>query len=192
MVAQKNASNVVRNRLISHQEKVIRLTELQRALYTVRAKKNRQALLNFFNLNNTNKFSILNNAGATLTHKNVSNVKKGKKKIPVFSSGNTGIFLLNANYLRNHTPNSKSTKPYSFGNGDIFVNPIKAGSSKKTAAAPKNSNGCVKQTTKKYTSRKSPPYPANKCCGKEMVGSNNLMYISKATKAGSCRWIKKK
>ena len=55
---------------------------------------------------------------------------------------------------------------------------------------PVTSNGCVKQTTKKYTSRKSPPYPAAKCCGQTFPGNNGLMYVSQPDKKGTCRWIK--
>jgi hypothetical protein len=190
------------NRLRKHREVVIKLTALQNALHSIRVKKNRQALLNFFNKNNKNKLSILNNAGATLSHINVLNVSKGKKKIPVYTpNGNGNVFLLNANSLRNtgynHSPNAKNKGPYSYGNGYIFVNPLKVGSKPKkqgtlkTKGAPTAFGGCVKQTTKKYTSRKSPPYPANECCGKELMGSNGLIYISKATKSGSCRWVKK-
>ena len=37
---------------------------------------------------------------------------------------------------------------------------------------------CVKQTTKKYTSpkRKSPPYPANECCGETYEGNDGNTY----------------
>jgi hypothetical protein len=51
-------------------------------------------------------------------------------------------------------------------------------------------NGCVKQTTKKYTSRKSPAYPANKCCGQVLPGNNGVMYLAKSGKTGICRWVK--
>ena len=54
----------------------------------------------------------------------------------------------------------------------------------------RNSKKCVKQTTKKYTSakRKSPPYPANECCGKEMMGNNKKMWRSVRNKKGVCQW----
>jgi hypothetical protein len=55
---------------------------------------------------------------------------------------------------------------------------------------PLDNTGCVKQTTKKYTSRKSPPYPAAKCCGQVFPGKNGLMYVSQADKKGTCRWTK--
>lgn len=54
----------------------------------------------------------------------------------------------------------------------------------------KDSKKCVKQTTKKYTSakRKSPPYPANECCGKELMGNNKKMWKSIRNKKGVCQW----
>jgi hypothetical protein len=50
---------------------------------------------------------------------------------------------------------------------------------------------CVKQTTKKYTGRKSPPYKANECCGKTKKGNDGLMYVSVVNVKGVCRWVKK-
>lgn len=55
----------------------------------------------------------------------------------------------------------------------------------------KKPTGCAKQTTKKYTSRKSPPYPANQCCGQKKRGKDG-MYVSKPNKNGVCRWIRQK
>ena len=54
----------------------------------------------------------------------------------------------------------------------------------------KDSKKCVKQTTKKYTSpkRKSPPYPANECYGKELMGNNKKMWKSIRNKKGVCQW----
>ena len=49
--------------------------------------------------------------------------------------------------------------------------------------------GCSKQSTKKYKSRKSPPYPANKCCNSKKKGNDGKMYLSKK-KGRSCRWSK--
>lgn len=48
---------------------------------------------------------------------------------------------------------------------------------------------CSKQSTKKYTSRKSPPYPANQCCGETKLGNDGVMYVSVANVKGVCRWI---
>ncbi len=47
---------------------------------------------------------------------------------------------------------------------------------------------CTIQSTKKYLSRNSPPYPANKCCKKTLKGNDNQMYISVANKNGVCAW----
>ena len=51
---------------------------------------------------------------------------------------------------------------------------------------------CVEQTTKKYTGRKSPSYPANECCGETKKGNDGLMYVSKPNKKGICKWYKVK
>lgn len=47
---------------------------------------------------------------------------------------------------------------------------------------------CVKQTLKKYTTRNSPPYPANKCKTKKKKGNDGKFYISKA-KGGTYKWV---
>jgi len=44
---------------------------------------------------------------------------------------------------------------------------------------------CERQTSKKYTSRPSPPYPANECAGEVMNGNDGQMYIS--SKVGAQR-----
>lgn len=49
---------------------------------------------------------------------------------------------------------------------------------------------CERQTTKKYTSRNSPPYKANECCGSTKTGNDGQKYTSKADKNGVCRWAK--
>jgi hypothetical protein len=46
------------------------------------------------------------------------------------------------------------------------------------------------QTTKKYLSRPSPPYPANKCCGKTMTGNDGAKYIAAQNAFGICAWKK--
>jgi len=48
---------------------------------------------------------------------------------------------------------------------------------------------CIIQTQKKYTSRKSPPYPANECCGEVKMGNDGKGYISLGNKNGVCRWV---
>ena len=54
----------------------------------------------------------------------------------------------------------------------------------------KSPSGCVKQTQARYTSptRKSPPYPANKCCGERMIGNDGQLYESKRNVLNVCSW----
>ena len=47
---------------------------------------------------------------------------------------------------------------------------------------------CVKQYTSKYSSRPSPPFPANKCPKRKMVGNDGRMYTSVPDKNGVHRW----
>ena len=49
---------------------------------------------------------------------------------------------------------------------------------------------CVMETTKKYLSRPSPPYPANKCCGKTMTGNDGAKYTAVQKVSGICAWKK--
>ena len=49
---------------------------------------------------------------------------------------------------------------------------------------------CAMQTTKKYLSRPSPPYPANKCCGKTMTGNDGAKYNAIKGVSGICTWKK--
>ena len=56
-----------------------------------------------------------------------------------------------------------------------------------------SSRNAIKQhskTLKKYKNRKSPPYPANEYCGKQMKGNDGYMYISKLNKNNICSWKK--
>ena len=48
---------------------------------------------------------------------------------------------------------------------------------------------CEAQVTNKYLTRKSPPYPANKCCGKIKRGNDDRKYQSIPNKNGVCRWV---
>jgi len=57
--------------------------------------------------------------------------------------------------------------------------------------SPSNDTGCVIQTTAKYVSRDSPPYPGNKCCNRELRGNDGNMWVSKPNTAGICSWKKK-
>jgi hypothetical protein len=47
---------------------------------------------------------------------------------------------------------------------------------------------CTIQTTKRYTARSSPPYPANKCCGKTLKGNDGKKYVSEPGALGICAW----
>ena len=49
---------------------------------------------------------------------------------------------------------------------------------------------CVKQTSKKYTERPSPPIKAKDCKGKTKKGNDGSMYVSKAASNGVYRWSK--
>lgn len=50
--------------------------------------------------------------------------------------------------------------------------------------------GCTRQTTSKYTSRPSPPYPANECCDKVYRGNDGQIYQSQMAKNGVYRWVR--
>lgn len=52
------------------------------------------------------------------------------------------------------------------------------------------SSRCVRQTTKKYLTRPSPPFPANLCCGISLMGNDGHVYQSVASSTGVCRWVK--
>lgn len=47
---------------------------------------------------------------------------------------------------------------------------------------------CDVQTQNKYTSRPSPPYPANECCGEQKRGNDGRMYVSVRNARGICAW----
>lgn len=49
-------------------------------------------------------------------------------------------------------------------------------------------SNCIRQTTSKYTSRPSPPYPANDCKGETKKGNDGNMYISKSNAKGIFQW----
>ena len=50
---------------------------------------------------------------------------------------------------------------------------------------------CEQQTSKKYTSRPSPPFPANHeaCRGTIKRGQNGKMYVSKRDSIGIFKWV---
>ena len=47
-----------------------------------------------------------------------------------------------------------------------------------------------KKTEKKYKHRKSPPYPANENCNRQMIGNDGNLYISKPNINNICSWKK--
>ena len=52
-------------------------------------------------------------------------------------------------------------------------------------------SGCQPQFTKKYLSRSSPNFPANKCRGQTLTGQDGThMYLSKKDSRGIYRWVK--
>lgn len=65
---------------------------------------------------------------------------------------------------------------------------------KKKAAHSKargKSGSCVNMShLQKYKDRPSPPYPANMCCGRIMLGNDRRRYISKPASNGICRWVR--
>lgn len=67
---------------------------------------------------------------------------------------------------------------------------VKKTSPKKVSST--ESSGCTLQNTSKYQNRPSPAYPANKCCGRIMVGNDGNLYESKKSSNGVCRWMKMK
>jgi hypothetical protein len=50
--------------------------------------------------------------------------------------------------------------------------------------------GCRQSTRSKYykSTRHSPPFPANECCGRIMRGNDGRMYESRRATSGDCRW----
>lgn len=48
--------------------------------------------------------------------------------------------------------------------------------------------GCVRQYTKKYSLRPSPPFPANKCCWQKKKGNDGNLYVSTPNTNGICTW----
>ena len=50
---------------------------------------------------------------------------------------------------------------------------------------------CDRKTSKKYTSRPSPPYPANQCSeGTRKKGNDTTYYVTESDKNGTLRWVK--
>ncbi len=47
---------------------------------------------------------------------------------------------------------------------------------------------CEQKHTKKYTSRASPPYPANECRGHQRMGNDGKQWVSTRASNGVYRW----
>ena len=60
----------------------------------------------------------------------------------------------------------------------------------KQKATPKSPGSCPRMTTKKYTTRPGPPFPAQMCRGYGMKGNNGKWYVSKPASNGIYRWVK--
>ena len=54
---------------------------------------------------------------------------------------------------------------------------------------PASKSKCVKQTQKKYTTRSSPPFPANECKNQTKKGNNGKFFKSVVDKNGVFKWI---
>jgi hypothetical protein len=68
--------------------------------------------------------------------------------------------------------------------------PKKSPSKKGGKRTSKKTYQCVRQTLKKYTSRDSPPYPAQECPYKRKKGNDGRMYVSKPNNTnGMFRWV---
>lgn len=55
----------------------------------------------------------------------------------------------------------------------------------------KKISDCNRQISNKYTSRPSPPYPANQCENQIKIGNDGKKYISLCSfETGICKWVK--
>jgi hypothetical protein len=51
---------------------------------------------------------------------------------------------------------------------------------------------CERQYSKKYTTRDSPPYPANKCPPSSSIGNDGTLWTNMPNKNGVWRWVRAK
>jgi hypothetical protein len=67
---------------------------------------------------------------------------------------------------------------------------VATGAQSSPPRSPARARSCVRQTTVKYTSptRRSPPFPANECCGERMRGNDGRWYESKPNVRNICTW----
>lgn len=52
----------------------------------------------------------------------------------------------------------------------------------------KKKGNLTRKVEKKYTTRKSPPYPANEHCNKRKRGNDGKMYVATPDKNNVCKW----
>ena len=57
-------------------------------------------------------------------------------------------------------------------------------------SARKSDSGCEQHFTKRYTSRPSPPYPAQNCKGMRKLGNDNHPWNSERSRNGTYRWVR--
>ena len=90
-------------------------------------------------------------------------------------------------------PKHSTTKKSGGGGGFWSFLPFIGGgdtkSEPKSAAVKKMHRGCQIQTSEKYTSRPSPPYPANECKGSRRKGNDGQWWKSKPNVKGVHRWV---
>ena len=90
------------------------------------------------------------------------------------------------NYLYKYTSVFLEDSP------DSPDSPDKPSKSKKIPKSKASPNKCIEQTTKKYTDRPSPPFPASDCPGMVKKGNNDKLYESVANVKGIFSWKLKK
>jgi len=61
---------------------------------------------------------------------------------------------------------------------------------KSSKRSRKRSKGCVMSSRSKYRTRPGPPYPAQDCKNRKMLGNDRFYYKSKPDKNGIYKWIK--
>ncbi len=93
---------------------------------------------------------------------------------------------------------SKDLSGYSHLNKKDLIKLLRKGKRSPKRKSPKRKSPkprkqamhCDEQFTKKYTSRNSPPYPANDCRGRRLRGNDGNFYKTAKNKNGVYRWIK--
>jgi hypothetical protein len=88
------------------------------------------------------------------------------------------IWLRNIGYALKTDTNPLKLTPVEHKKMEMLLKDVKS----------KKKSTQTKKLDKKYLTRDSPPYPANKHCGETMKGNNGKVYISMANKNNICRW----